>query len=481
MNDFELKTFVANLGKYNEGELAGEWVSFPTTAKELKEVYDRIGIGKPDHFGISYEEVFIADYEVNLYGVRDALGEYSNLKELNYLAGLISEMDRSDFDTYKAILESKMSLPENGIEGLINLTNNLDNFEILPDVYGDEDLGYYYVEESGIYDTKNLGALAGYIDYERFGRDICLEEGGTYTDYGYITQRDYSWDKLYDRSEKVPEEYQLAFEEDAFENLDLSSAYRYYITETALNKGSYPVVDGQVITEFMEAQRVSGSPEKIFGYMESPVPLTEEQLREYALIPAKENPVLINRTDEKVFFSQEENAYAIFQLKDTEEGRERMFHNLEDLTYKGLKVDKSVYEMVYAAPLLEHKGTQATLETLFSQYNNCPPSDYQHPSMSVGDVVVLRVDGNISAHFCDSFGFQEVHDFLQDNPLKAAEEQLEDDYNMVDGIINNGDKEDTLGKPSILSKIKEKKHEASERNKENVPALKAEKTDRDLS
>lgn len=228
-----------------------------------------------------------------------------------------------------------------------------------------------------------------------------------------IALRDYGWEKLYDQSEKVPEEYQLNLEGDAFQNLDLSSAYRYYITEAALNRGSYPLVDGQVIPQFMEAQRISGSPEKIFGYMESPVPFTEEQIREYALIPAKDNPVLINRTDEKVFFSQEENAYAIFQLKDTEEGRERMFHNLEDLTYKGLKVEQSVYEMVYAATLLEHKGTQATLETLFSQYNNCPPSDYQHPSMSVGDVVVLRVDGHVSAHFCDSFGFQEVRDFFE--------------------------------------------------------------------
>lgn len=434
-----------------------------------------------DDFGIPYEEVFITDYDTNLNGLRDVLGEYPNLEELNYLSGLISEMDHDEFDTFRAVLEAGITLPESGLEGLINLTNNLDNFEYLPDVYEDSDLGYYYVEESGTYDTRIMGPLAGYIDYERLGRDICLEEGGIFTDYGYITQRDYGWEKLYDQSEKVPEEYQLSFEEDAFQNLDLSSAYRYYITEAALNRGSYPVVDGQVITQFMEAQRISGSPEKIFGYMESPVPLTEEQIREYALIPAKDNPVLINRTDEKVFFSQEENAYAIFQLKDTEEGRERMFHNLEDLTYKGLKVEQSVYEMVYAAPLLEHKGTQATLEMLFSQYNNCPPSDYQHPSMSVGDVVVLRVDGHVSAHFCDSFGFQEVRDFLKDNPLKNVEEKLEDDFNMVDGIINNGDKEEMIEKSSIISKIREKKHEVTERNKENVPALKAEKTDRDLS
>ena len=52
--DYPFAAFITNLGKYNEGELVGEWVKFPTTAEELKEVFKRIGIGQKDDFGNPY-------------------------------------------------------------------------------------------------------------------------------------------------------------------------------------------------------------------------------------------------------------------------------------------------------------------------------------------------------------------------------------------------------------------------------------------
>lgn len=61
--DYPFAAFITNLGKYNEGELVGEWVNFPTTAEELKEVFKRIGIGQKDDFGQPYEEWFITDYD----------------------------------------------------------------------------------------------------------------------------------------------------------------------------------------------------------------------------------------------------------------------------------------------------------------------------------------------------------------------------------------------------------------------------------
>ena len=53
-------------------------------------------------------------------------------------------------------------------------------------VSDEEDLGRYYIEEAGIYDTKAMGNLANYIDFERFGRDVAMDEGGRFTDDGYI-------------------------------------------------------------------------------------------------------------------------------------------------------------------------------------------------------------------------------------------------------------------------------------------------------
>ena len=91
--DYPFAAFITNLGKYNEGELVGEWVKFPTTAEELKEVFKRIGIGQKDDFGQPYEEWFITDYDCYVDGLYSKLGEYENLDELNYLASKLDEMD----------------------------------------------------------------------------------------------------------------------------------------------------------------------------------------------------------------------------------------------------------------------------------------------------------------------------------------------------------------------------------------------------
>ena len=64
--------------------------------------------------------------------------------------------------------------------------------------------------------------------------------------------------------------------------------------------------------------------------------------------------------------------------------------------------------------------------------------------MSVSDIVAIRQDGALSCHYCDSFGFQQITGFLDGNPLKNAEMSMEDDYGMIDGIINNGPKEPTV-------------------------------------
>ena len=104
------------------------------------------------------------------------------------------------------------------------------------------------------------------------------------------------------------------------------------------------------------------------------------------------------------------------------------------------------YELVYTAPLLSSDLKGDTTEQLFYRFNNEHPTDYGHPSMSVSDIVAIKRDGKVSCHYCDSFGFQQVPGFLPDNPLKNAEMMLEDDYGMIDGIINNGPKEPTVAR-----------------------------------
>lgn len=199
--DCAFSAFITNLGKYNEGYLIGEWVKFPVTNEELQAVFQRIGINR------RYEEWFITDYECPDSSIYDLLGEYESLSELNYLAGQIMELDESE-EFWQAVLD----LGENtgSIKELINLTENMDCFDYLSGVESDYDLGYYWIEQSGCYDTSRLGVLSNYIDYESFGRDIRFDESGVFADHGYVRSNDGRFVDIYDgKVENIPEEYRI--------------------------------------------------------------------------------------------------------------------------------------------------------------------------------------------------------------------------------------------------------------------------------
>ena len=201
LRDCAFETFVTNLGKYNEGELVGEWVKFPITNEEMQEVFKRIGIGG------RYEEWFITDYECHDPGIYDLLGEYESLSELNYLAGQIMELNESE-EFWQAVLD--LGEYTGSVKDLINLTENMDCFDYLSGVTSDSDLGYYWIEESGCYDTKAMGALSNYIDYESFGRDIRFDESGAFADNGYVRLNGSGFVEVYDgKIENIPEEYRI--------------------------------------------------------------------------------------------------------------------------------------------------------------------------------------------------------------------------------------------------------------------------------
>ena len=125
---------------------------------------------------------------------------------------------------------------------------------------------------------------------------------------------------------------------------------------------------------------------------------------------------------------------------------------LGDMRYGGLEWVKSIvrtvqrdnYDLVYTAPLTPGDLKGSVLDNLEYRFNNEHPADYRHPSMSVSDIVAIKQDGQVSCHYCDRFGFQQIPGFLPDNPRTSAEMTVEDDYGMIDGVINNGPKEPTV-------------------------------------
>ena len=147
---------------------------------------------------------------------------------------------------------------------------------------------------------------------------------------------------------------------------------------------------------------------------------------------------------EQAFLDHKGDCFAIYQVKHSDELRDIRYEGLEWLKSIGQTVQRDNYDLVYTAPLLPSDLKGDTAEQLFYRFNNEHPTDYRHPSMSVSDIVAIKRDGKVSCHYCDSFGFVEVPGFLSDNPLKNAEMAVEDDYGMIDGIINNGPKEQTV-------------------------------------
>ena len=147
---------------------------------------------------------------------------------------------------------------------------------------------------------------------------------------------------------------------------------------------------------------------------------------------------------EQAFLDHKGDCFAIYQVKHTDELRDIRYEGLEWIKSIGQTVQRDNYDLVYTAPLEPSDLKGSVLDNLEYRFNNEHPADYRHPSMSVSDIVAIKRDGKVSCHYCDSFGFAEVLGFLPDNPLKNTEMAVEDDYGMIDGIINNGPKEQTV-------------------------------------
>ena len=133
------------------------------------------------------------------------------------------------------------------------------------------------------------------------------------------------------------------------------------------------------------------------------------------------------------FEAPQQDSFSIYQLRNEDSTRDYRFEPYDRLQAADLTVDKANYEEVYSAPLTA--GT--TLEDIYRTFNVDHPADFKGHSLSVSDVVVLHQNGQNTAHYCDSVGFQQVPEFLRENPLRTAELSIEQNENMIDGVLNN--------------------------------------------
>ena len=594
--DYPFAAFITNLGKYNEGELVGEWVKFPTTAEEMKEVFKRIGIGQKDDFGQPYEEWFITDYDCYVDGLYDKLGEYENLDELNYLASKLDEMSNSEYAQFQAGME--MGDHCGSLQEIINLTENLDCYEVYPHIEDYDDLGRYYIEELEVMQVPEH--LQNYIDYEAYGRDVAMDENGSFTDQGYVRDTGDRFCEYYDGERgSIPDEYRvMTFQDDLPEEeksewamdiaFDMDEFFRQNDPQYAAEHPEAHAAKEEIYESLM-AGRISALEEKLAalgptqedylpseiekfkdatGYeefldfdpaevkaaLEDPnrsrvdemLAAAEKAEREYAAEAAAyaQTPAAIV---EQARAAQGEpvGSFSIYQLKGGNETLDYRFEPLDSIHRNGLSVKPENYELVYEAPLTEKDN----LESIYTRFNVDRPADFTGHSLSVSDIVVLHQNGKDTAHYCDRAGFSEVPEFLQpaqksreiteriqtprgsfylcgmtreqmeadgygfhhasedgkylimangtqayavradapekDNPLRTAEMTLEDDYGMIDGVINNGRRGEELEKarehaertqpekkPSIRERLAAAKQECAKQQPRSAPEKK---------
>lgn len=594
--DYPFAAFITNLGKYNEGELVGEWVKFPTTAEEMKEVFKRIGIGQRDDFGQPYEEWFITDYDCYVDGLYDKLGEYENLDELNYLASKLDEMSDSEYAQFQAGME--MGDHCGSLQEIINLTENLDCYEIYPNIEDYDDLGRYYIDELEVMQIPEH--LQNYIDYEAYGRDVAMDENGSFTDQGYVRDTGDRFCEYYDGERgSIPDEYRvMTFQDDLPEEeksewamdiaFDMDEFFRQNDPQYAAEHPEAHAAK-EAIYEKLMAGRISALDEKLAalgqtqedylpseiekfkdatGYeefldfdpaevkaaLEDPnrsrvdemLAAAEKAEREYAAEAAAyaQTPAAIVE-QARAAQGEPADSFSIYQLKGGNETLDYRFEPLDSIHRNGLSVKPENYELVYEAPLT----AKDDLESIYTRFNVDRPADFTGHSLSVSDIVVLHQGGKDTAHYCDRAGFSEVPEFLQpaqksreiteriqtprgsfylcgmtreqmeadgygfhhasedgkylimangtqayavradapekDNPLRTAEMTLEDDYGMIDGVINNGRRGEELEKakehaertqpekkPSIRERLAAAKQECAKQQPRPAPEKK---------
>ena len=230
-----LGVWIGNLGKYNEGALVGEWVRFPTSRDEIDSVMKRIGIGERDEFGQPYEEWFIGDYDCYVKGMSGYLGEYESLDELNYLTSRIERMQDDEFEKFVAAIELGDNLSD--CKDLINLTYSLEEYEHFPDISSDRTLGGYWMEEFAPSKLEELGDMMPYFDFEKYGRDIRMDQGGIFSEHGYISNWSGDFEEIYSGNLKdIPEKYQIFREpENYLKNAEMQIEDDYGMIDGIIN------------------------------------------------------------------------------------------------------------------------------------------------------------------------------------------------------------------------------------------------------
>ena len=198
----QFSILIDSRSRFETGAPGGAWLSMPATQEQLHAAMRSVGItadNPQDFFVDGFANTEDCPFDVPLSVIQSG-----SMDELNYLGKLL-EMQR---DEDKAKFAAAVTLGEyaGNLKDLINLAQNLDCYWLYPTVQSEEDYGYYLIDEL---DELELPEEAKkYFMYEEYGRDAAINDGGRFTEQGYVYNNKNTFSEWYNGRD-IPKEYRI--------------------------------------------------------------------------------------------------------------------------------------------------------------------------------------------------------------------------------------------------------------------------------
>ena len=368
-------------------------MELPVNKEELTYIFKEIGLeldAKPGEYIFE-----IADFYLPDVNAKRLFKETENIDELNYLAGILSNLDDNEYQVFTAAVKAQEHT--RSVADLINLALNTECYSFIPDISDYDDYGRYKAEESGI-KIGELGDLEDFVNFWDYGERCKKDNKAVFLDsYGVLENSGSEFTERYSGDlNTIPKEYSITT--DALSEIEIEDSMGLAVRIDEYLRVNHPDYD-RVYSEIIEMQK-DLSDNILHGKTHRLKQVFNEMGLTYADEPYKSLCEFEKNYPKRLFM--------IYQLKDDDSTRELCFESFEQIKKnKQLPVIEN-YELIYSAQM----KADTTLESIFTEFNTNRPYDFYGHSLSVSDIVVLSDKGKNNSYYCDKAGWEKVDKFF---------------------------------------------------------------------
>ena len=393
----QFSIMIGNRSRFDAGDPGGYWLDMPATKEQLHEAMRNVGItadnpqdfsirGYSDdpekHIALPYEMVCAADVD-----------------ELNFLAARLEQLDPAEVGKLNAALQQKNGLANIG--QVIDFTYNVDFYVHIPEVHTYRDLGDYYLNQSGMVQMPEK--WKGGIDLTTFGRNAAEHEKGAFTEYGYLVESGDEWERQFEGRE-VPEEYRIMSypqQERGEQDKVFMDAAEAQQTETPPAEPPQP---RPVVPIILSSEKPGDKVKEITARLEQGIQaiFDSDRYKEFLTAMSKFHDYSLNNT-----------ILIAMQGGNLVKGYSQWQKEFDRHVKSGEKGIKIFAPAPYKVKKLVDKIDPDTRKPILDSEGKTVKEE-KEVSLSVSDIVVLHQNGENTAHYVDSIGFQQVPEFLQE-------------------------------------------------------------------